>query len=401
MLLINKTIVSIATSKEAGFLCLPVLIVQQISMRSISLLYWLWVALVRSDEQMDIEKETANSIEDKHVPVAVEAPLGCCDGGCGIVRGCATSVSVCQNPPIIMPSFCKNYGEPKHVPVSISVPIGCCDGSCNQGGVGCGCTSAACSNPEIYIPTINDSTSTRKTSTKTIDDKYGCETVINDPLTSTVTVTGTTYTTFISTLRRIFRETTYSTTTVTSTVRLTKTELSITARTITTEVFFTLPTFVLITKYSYVDSTTTTTTTGLTFIGTITITETVQVNQVTRTTTTTSSTELTTKTTSTELLTTQLAGTYTFTDQSNVFITAGTSTASITISLTLTLTQTRTLAETTVLEFTSVTSVTVPSEVFVNYITPTQVLFRTTISLYDPSPQATFIPISTNSILIS
>lgn len=162
--------------------------------------------------------------------------------------------------------------------------------------------------------------------------KLGCRTTMGDPLMTYVVVTETTYSTLISTLRRIERETSFSTTTVTQTVRLTTTELSISARTRTQLRFFTLPTFQVLTRFYYDDQTVTRTLTGTTFFTTFIAFETIVVNSFSRVTSTSVSIETSTQTL--ELVVSQVSlptSTFTFTDPLYITITNAPATVTTTV----------------------------------------------------------------------
>jgi hypothetical protein len=229
-------------------------------------------------------------------------------------------------------------------------------------------------------------------------DTIACETVIGDPRTTTVTVATTTvYTTRVSTLRRIFRNTSFTTTTVTSTVRLTKTDLSISARTLTSDIYFTQPSFVLLTRYFYVDSTSVTTTTAPTYVATFTEMDTIVLNSIVRTTTSTTTTESTFLTLNTFFQTDQATFDFTFTDPSNVVITEAPSTNFFTITLFVRYTTTS-FPTNVVFEFT--TSVYVSSVVSTSQSIPVVYINPTTISVSDTLPMISFAPTATRTFLI-
>lgn len=277
----------------------------------------------------------------------------------------------------------------KHVPVMMERP-GCC---------GCEAGDAGIIQPICSLPSINTDFQSRTRTTRSRSlEKLGCETLTSDPLTLYVTASTTIWTTRVTTIKRLERVTSFSTTTVTSTIRLTKTDLSISARTVTTEVFFTMPTFQLITKYTYIDTTTTTTTTAPTFVASVTETETIVANSFSRTTTTTTSTESTFLTESTDTVTVATVFEYTFTDATNVVVTEAPSSRTFTITLNVEYTATTNVAfilPGTIIQFDALTSVVLVTE------QPVIAAFTTTFKVYDANPVFATVATAASTILVS
>jgi len=265
------------------------------------------------------KRPDVQSTGGKHVPVAGVGPSGCC--------GCERDPGV-QQPSCTLPSIyldAKSPQDEKHVPIAMDRPS-CC--GCDGGDLGV--MQPSCSLPSVETDVLPGPT---LTSHHPGQRKIGCETRTGNPRTVTVSAVTTTYTTRVTTLRRISRLTSFSTTTGTSTIRLTKTVLSISARTLTTEIFFTMPTFLLLTKYYYIDTTSTTVLVGPTFVATFPEIETIVANSLIRTTTTTTSTEFTFKTLTTDTQTVFAVLFVTFTDATNLIITNAPSSRTFTIQL--------------------------------------------------------------------
>jgi hypothetical protein len=322
--------------------------------------------------------DISDGLVEKHVPVMMNRPCCGCDAGdAGLIQ------PICSLPFINTDGLVE-----KHVPVMMERP--CC---------GCDAGDAGVIQPSCSLPSINTDFITRtKTTGSRTQEKLGCETVTSDPRTVYITASTTIWTTRVTTLRRLERLTSFTTTTVTSTIRLTKTDLSISARTVTTEIFFTMPTFQLITKYTYVDTTSSTTLTAPTFVASVTETETIVANSFSRTTTTTTSTESTFLTESTDTVTVADFFTYVFTDATNVVVTEAPSSRTMTITLNVEYTESVPIKLIVLVTTTLYPVIAIPS-VIVEQVTVAAV--TSTFSVSDPNPVFFTQPTLATSVLIS
>lgn len=248
--------------------------------------------------------------------------------------------------------------------------------------------------------TISKSSSSSRTrQTKKVDEK--CITSIVDPQTVYITRTSTVYSTTVRTVKNILRETSFSTTTKTSTIKLTSTVLSISAQTKFSNLFVTLPTFVLVTRYRYFDITNTSTQTLPTFVLTFTEQETIFRNEGTTSYVSTTVTDcelsifLETESTSN-------TSTITFTDPTVTTISQGVDTLLFTTTLTLSVTTFTevTVAATTVNFLVPATTVFSIPTIFTVDVIPNLGATYLTVFVVDPNPQTILAVSSTFSVTI-